>query len=266
MVIQEVELALTQLIQIYKDQISSDSSIRSVYLYGSYIRGDFISGKSVLNFAVFLDVPAYVSLTNHPDLVFFKFISENILNSLDNSLFRPSSSLSKFICKIFSVNDLRKLTRHEEIEFSESNINLTFLAFDFFKYNRILWGKDVLKDFNTIPDPMKYKNMQFELVKKNYFLKKEKNRNLYQNVNITLGNLISYFAIIEGIRDISKQKLRDWAESYQLFNQTSDIKSVIDQFFIYSLLDNVSHSYVPDDDWVKRAQSTIEALLGENSK
>ena len=48
-----IENMLHTLIDTYNKKIDINSSITSVYLYGSYIRGDFIPSKSDLDFAVF---------------------------------------------------------------------------------------------------------------------------------------------------------------------------------------------------------------------
>ncbi len=256
----EVENLILQLANTYKEKIPTDSSITSIYIYGSYVRGDFILGKSDLNFAIFLNIPNNEKIEPNSDLSFLKYISENIISLSPNSLFRTSSGLSKFIYTAYALNDIRKIIREEPFTV-DSVENLTFLAFDFLKFNKLLYGRDVLKDFENIPDPLKFKEYRFKSLKENYFSRKAKNRNSKLNILLTLSGLISYLAVIDGIRDIRKEKLIEWSENYSLFAGNENYKEVIERYFMYSFLDNLNKSNPLNDEWMKKAEYFIEEIF-----
>lgn len=264
MAITDVENLIVQLTNVYQEKIGKDSSITSIYLYGSYIRGDFVLGKSDLNFAIFLDIPNNEKIQSHPDLSYIKYISENIINIFSNTLFRASSGLSKFMYTVYTLNDLRKIIRNEATNLIDSEENLTFLAFDFLKNNKLLYGRDVLKDFEKVPDPMIFKENRFKIIKEKYFLKKEKGYNAKMNLILTVGNLILYYAVIEGVRDISRKNLFDWSENYPLFTQSDDFKEVIEKYFLYYLFENFTQNNSLNDEWMKKAENFVEEIFNIN--
>lgn len=137
----------------------------------------------------------------------------------------------------------------------------TFYAFDFITNNRLLWGKDILKSY-TIPDPLQYKIQRYEWMKSTYFNRKQKGYDKKQNLILSVGIIISFLAIIDGIRDLKKNNLLNWSHTYPLFQGHRNFAQVIENYYKFILLQKETN--VLDESWYKQAEDFVDWIYSEN--
>lgn len=250
-----IEKALDEIVQLYQQQISSQSTVTSIYLFGSYIRGDFILDNSDLDFAIFLDLPESAHHWNHPDFLYIYDISKNIITSAFPTTSRKSPSVSRFDCVSFSLSEVHKIIANEPLEIIGPLNRLTFFAFDFLQNRRLLWGKDILKVFPSIPDPLPYKIQRINWMKTIYLRKKEKNGDRRSYLLMSLGSIISYVAILDGLRDVTKKNLRIWCLNSSFFTDQAS-REVITKYFNFILDQNPID--ILDTSWVELTEHFIE--------
>lgn len=235
--------------------LTKQSTVVSIYLFGSYTRNDFVITKSDLDFLIILDLPPPSHHWDHPDFLQTReLIREHFLNQ--QHLFRKSLdpidivSLSLYEIKMMGQNKLKSAYGPLKL--------ITFFAFDTVKNAKILWGEDVLSTINNIPDPKEFQESRFEWMKE-YYYRKKTNEHVRQLV--TLGSIIRHYAVLDGIRDIKKNVLHDWVKTRSgwITVETTEIFSKYFQF--------IGNSEVTidllDTKWQNETKAFNESILGK---
>lgn len=257
-----IENILSDLVLEFNLQIPSSSSITSIYIYGSYVRGDFNQESSDLDFAVFLDLPDEIHHWDHPDFLLVNKISEEKVNSVFPNKFRKSSSTVRFDSISFSLSEIDKIITNKPIEIVGPLNRLTFYAFDFLQNIRLLWGRDVLKAFTSIPDPLQYTNIRFNWMKSLYYSRKNKKSDSRENLILAFGGIIIYLAVLDGVRDIRKQYLRNWSSTYSKFGDDMKFSEITDKYFRFTF--DQEPIDVLDDEWIQHGTNLLEWLFTNN--
>ncbi|MFX0091472.1 MAG: nucleotidyltransferase domain-containing protein [Candidatus Hodarchaeota archaeon] len=252
----KIDQLLDQIQTMFQKQINPNQTvIRAIYLYGSYIRSDFIKGRSDLDFAVILDVGEDVEHWVHPEFEQIGILIRDLVNQAPTGYFRLESP---DICS-FSLIELEKAKKNELKDIIGPLKLLTFLGFDFLSHNQLLWGEDILQLFTRIPDPRDFAEERFNWIKKYYLGQVVNLGSDFFKLIASLGSIIRYTAILNGLRSISRSDLRSWALEYKEWPLGAD-EVLIPYFnFIQGITEQ---TIIEHPDWIDKARYFIESLLG----
>ena len=99
---------------------------------------------------------------------------------------------------------------------------LTFFAFDFLAHNILLWGKDVLQGFPTIPNPSQFASERLSWIRSFHLKKTNWAGSDSDRLLMTLGSIIRHFAIVKGgLRTLKRHELKQWALTYDKWVENS---------------------------------------------
>lgn len=253
---------LSQAIALLREKMANDFDIKgpivSVYLYGSYVRGDFVPKRSDLDFAVILDLPEAQPHWDHPS---FKEII-----SLLRTIFLPFLPNNDRFFTIDVVSFSLAEVERGATQMLKPTVGphklLTFLAFDFLNNNCLLWGADVLQCFQEVPDPDQFAQSRKEWIRTRFQQNRVPTKGLKENLLMSLGALIQYKAVLDGVRDIRKSSLRSWVleKHEQMFKTFS--KDLFTQYFSF-ITGESDNAPIHNPQWVAEVEELVERRLGE---
>ena len=229
-------------------------SIRAIYQFGSYIRGDFVERRSNLDFVTFFDSTGNDELNLAIEMSTIKDILKKSSLDLPHRLLRAEGIEMISI----SMQDLDLAVKSKLLSCKGPNRYLTFYAFDFVKYSDLLWGENVLQKFRNFPNPRLFAEERLSAIADAYRRKEISLLSEESLVFSTLESLIRYLAIMDGCNDLSRTKLQQWSLDYQ--NWPSGAHEILTAYFNFSqgLMDEKD---LFKTDWMTRGKELIDKIL-----
>lgn len=257
----QVEETLETLKAKFHQELDNRSStIRAIYLISSYARGDFVPGRSDIDFGVFLDLPEGEKHWKHPDFIKIEKIIRESFEALPKDWFRRDSTLLGVDVVSFATSELEQVKNDQIGELVGPLKNLTFFAFDLMNNKRLLWGEDVLKTLTPIPKPEKYAKQRMDWMRKQFF--KKGNERTVSDLLVSLGSVIRHLAVLDGIRDLRKDRLKQWATQHAKWPSQVDYQTVISKYFEYITNNKLEVDYL-DQYWQNETEKLITLMLNE---
>ena len=178
--------------------------------------------------------------------------------TLPKDILRKDSTFSGVDIISFATYEIERAKKNQFEELVGPLRNLTFFAFDFINNNRLLWGEDVLKEISTIPNPKDYEKQRMDWIKKQ-FLRKEGKRST-SDLLISLGRVIRHYAVLDGIRDLKRAILKNWANNYPNWPSQVDFQTVIRKYFSYITDSSLKPEYL-DQYWKIETENLIKLMI-----
>lgn len=256
--LQEIENIIILLKNAYRQNISpNDTLVKAIYLFGSYPRNDFVIGCSDLDFAVILEVPKNSPHWSHPNF-------HQIVDLTRRSIKLPPQFLRKPGIDIISLSCLEiELAKKNELKTIIGPLKLlTFFAFDFLVHNFLLWGKDLLHGFPSIPNPNQFASERLKWIRSFYFKKTNWTGSETERLLMILGSIVRHFAVVKGgVRTLKRNALKQWALTYEKWSENNP--DVLIPYFEF--IEGRSKLNPADDDhWRKKVQQFITLILNQN--
>ncbi|MFW9857096.1 MAG: hypothetical protein ACFFFG_18755, partial [Candidatus Thorarchaeota archaeon] len=137
---------------------------------------------------------------------------------------------------------------------------LTFFAFDFLAHNRLLWGDDLLTNFLTIPEPIRFAKERLEWIRKMHERNRRKDQSKEFRIMATLGSIIRHYAVLTGLRSLKRADLYEWIQSYEPWLQIMGNHNIFEKYFQY-ISGKADDPPFNNTHWVKQAKAFIRKML-----